>query len=77
MPVCNKTVIKSDMLVLVTSRCYPVIDGIYDTGYTCRKVAQAFAGFNCDFAFCMSRHKSHVIAAKVLVHNKWIVFPRE
>jgi uncharacterized protein len=73
----NKTVIKSEMPVLDTSRRYPVIDDIYDTRDTCHKVAQALTGFNCDFAFCMSRYKSHGITAKVLDHNKWIVFPWE
>jgi hypoxanthine phosphoribosyltransferase len=76
-PMRNKTVIKSEMPVLDTNRRYLVIDDIYDTGDTFRKVAQALAGFNCDFAFCMSRYKSHGITAKVLDHNRWIVFPWE
>jgi uncharacterized protein len=76
-PVRNKMVIKSEMPVLDASRRYIVIDDIYDTGDTCHKVAHALTGFNCDFAFCMSRHKNHGIAAKVLDHNNWIVFPWE
>ncbi|MEW6604953.1 MAG: phosphoribosyltransferase family protein [Thermoproteota archaeon] len=76
-PVRNKTVIKSEMPFLDTSKRYLVIDDIYDTGDTWRVVAHALSGFNCDFCFCMSRHKSYGITAMVLDHNKWIVFPWE
>jgi hypoxanthine phosphoribosyltransferase len=77
-PVRNKTVIKSEMPVLNAGKKYLVVDDIYDTGDTYRKVALALAGFDCDFAFCMSRYKSHrMITAKILDHKKWIVFPWE
>ncbi|HEX7033579.1 MAG TPA: phosphoribosyltransferase family protein [Nitrososphaera sp.] len=76
-PVRNKTVIKSEMPALDIGKQYLVIDDIYDTGDTFHKVANVLNGFNCDYCFCMSRHKSHGITAKVLDHNKWIVFPWE
>jgi uncharacterized protein len=76
-PMRNKTVIKAEMPVLDTSRRYLVIDDIYDDGTTCHNVSRALTGFNCDFCFCMSRYNAHGITAKVLDHNKWIVFPWE
>ncbi|MEM3095152.1 MAG: hypothetical protein QXX64_05885 [Nitrososphaera sp.] len=69
--------IKPDMPVLDTAKKYLVIDNIYDTGDTYHKVIDALTEFNCDFAFCMSRYKRHWITAKVLDHNRWIVFPWE
>ena len=76
-PVRNKEVVKSEMPILDTSKRYLVVDDIYDTGDTARKVAHALVGFNCNFCFCMSRYKSHGTTGKVLDHGKWIVFPWE
>lgn len=74
-PVRDKTIVKAEMSALDSKKRYLVIDDIYDTGDTCRKVAGALEGFNCDFCFCTSRYESHGITGKVLDHNKWIVFP--
>lgn len=76
-PVRNKAVIKSEMPVLDADNHYLVIDDIYDTGDTYHKVANVLKGFNCDYCFCMSRYERHGITAKVLDHNRWIVFPWE
>jgi hypoxanthine phosphoribosyltransferase len=57
---------------------YLVIDDIYDTGNTYRKVASALKGYNHNFAFCMSRYEQRAgICGRILDHNRWIVFPWE
>jgi uncharacterized protein len=71
----NKTVI--EMPALEAGKRYLVIDDIYDTGGTCRKVSDTLKDFRCDFCFCMMRHENHGITGKVLNHDKWIVFPWE
>ena len=76
-PVRDKNVVKSEMPILDGSKRYLVIDDIYDTGNTYRKVVDALQDVTCDFCFCMSRYKSHGITAKVLEHRMWIVFPWE
>lgn len=76
-PVRNKTVITSEMPALDVGKRYLVIDDIYDTGETYRKVANVLDGFNCDYSFCMSRYERHGITGKVLDHDRWIVFPWE
>ena len=52
---------------------------IYDTGNTFFKVSDALSEFNCDFVFLISRYKDSnaKTVAKVLNHNKWVVFPWE
>lgn len=77
-PVRNKTVLVSEMPMLERSKNYLVIDDIYDTGATHKKVAPALKGFKCDFAFCMSRYEQSVgVYGRILNHNRWIVFPWE
>jgi uncharacterized protein len=77
-PVRSKAIIKSEMPILQTNKHYLVVDDIYDTGDTYRKVADALSGFACDFSFCMSRHEQGVgLSPKVLNHEKWVVFPWE
>jgi len=51
------------------------MDDIYDTGDTYNKVADALKGFSYDFALCMSRYKhNYGLFAKMLNHEKWVVF---
>jgi len=76
-PMRDKTVVMSEMPVLDPGKRYLVIDDIYDTGNTYRKVVDALQNVACDFCFCMSRYRSHGITANVLDHNKWIIFPWE
>ena len=57
---------------------YLIVDDIYDTGETYRRVLQATKGFDCDFAFCMSRYyQIYGFCSKILDHEKWVVFPWE
>ena len=67
------------MLPLVKGKKYLIVDDIYDTGDTFAKVFIAVKGLDCDFAFLMARYKDSnvTIVAKVLNHEKWIVFPWE
>ncbi len=77
-PVRNKAIIKDEMPTLHENKRYLVIDDIYDTGDTYRKVKDALQGFTCDFYFCMSRRDQDAgLSPKVLNHDKWIVFPWE
>jgi hypoxanthine phosphoribosyltransferase len=77
-PIHNKVPIKSEMPYLCPNKQYLIVDDIYDTGETYEKVLEATKGFNCDFAFCMSRRdQSHGLTSKILNHNSWIVFPWE
>ena len=77
-PIRSKEIIKSEMPVLHSDKKYLVIDDIYDTGDTFRKVTDALGGFACDFCFCMSRHEQDVgLSPKVLNYEKWVVFPWE
>jgi hypoxanthine phosphoribosyltransferase len=74
----NKTLIKPEMPAPHAGRRYIIIDDIYDTGGTYNKVADALKGFSYDFAFCMSRYRQdYGLFAKMLNHEKWIVFPWE
>ena len=67
------------MLPLLKGRRYLVVDDIYDTGYMFNRVCDMVKEFDCDFAFLMSRYKNSnaSLVAKVLNHEKWIVFPWE
>jgi hypoxanthine phosphoribosyltransferase len=78
-PVRHKAIIKSEMPHLVTNKKYLVVDDIFDSGDTYRKVLQATNGFSCDFAFFISRYKTDydITVAKILNHHKWIIFPWE
>lgn len=77
-PVRNKHVITEEMPRLYKNKRYLVVDDIYDTGDTYRKVSKALEGFRCDYAFCMSRyHQEFGFYGTFLDHEKWIVFPWE
>jgi hypoxanthine phosphoribosyltransferase len=77
-PVRNKKVIAAEMPKLDRNKRYLVIDDIYDTGATFDMVAHALKGYNCDFAFCMSRYEQSAgVYGRILNHNRWIVFPWE
>ena len=77
-PMRNKVLVKSEMPHLCPNKQYLIVDDIYDTGETYEKVLEVTKGFNCDFAFCMSRHdQSCGLASKILNHNRWIIFPWE
>ena len=64
------------MLPLVKAKKYLIVDDIYDTGDTYTKVFAKVKNFDYDFAFLMTRYKdgNASIVAKVLNHEKWIVF---
>ena len=51
----------------------------HHTGETFTKVFDVVKGFDCDFAFLMTRYKDSnaPLVGKVLNHEKWIVFPWE
>lgn len=75
----NKKLYAEDMLSLLKGKKYLIADDIYDTGDTFNKVYAMVKEFDCDFAFLMSRYKNSnaALVAKVLNHEKWIVFPWE
>ena len=78
-PIRNKQLHIEEMLPLLKGTKYLVIDDIYDTGDTYNKVYSVIREFDCDFAFLMTRYKDSnaSLVAKVLNHEKWIVFPWE
>jgi hypoxanthine phosphoribosyltransferase len=77
-PIRNKVLIQSEMPHLLLDKKYLIVDDIYDTGDTYKKVAETMKGFNCDFVFLMSRFDTYSgLYSKILNHNKWIVFPWE
>jgi uncharacterized protein len=78
-PIRNKQLFIKEMYPLRKDKKYLVVDEIYDTGNTFFKVSDALSEFNCDFVFLISRYKDSnaKTVAKVLNHNKWVVFPWE
>jgi uncharacterized protein len=78
-PIRNKELHIEEMLPLVKAKKYLIVDDIYDTGGTYAKVFAKVKNFDCDFAFLMTRYKdgNASLVAKVLNHEKWIVFPWE
>ena len=78
-PIRKKQLHIEEMLPLLNGTKYLVIDDIYDTGDTYNKVYSVIREFDCDFAFLMTRYKDSnaSLVAKVLNHEKWIVFPWE
>ena len=77
-PVRRKKLMPSAMPVLGKKERYIVIDDIYDTGSTHAQVAKALKGFDCDFAFCMTRNETKAgMYGRILNHERWIVFPWE
>ncbi|MGI0006090.1 MAG: phosphoribosyltransferase [Nitrososphaera sp.] len=77
-PVRKKKIIAPEMPALDKKKRYLVIDDIYDTGDTYKKVSKAMKGFSCDYAFCMTRHPTDAgICGRILGHDRWIVFPWE
>lgn len=75
----NKKLYAEDMLPLLKGKKYLIVDDIYDTGDTFNMIYVMVKDFDCDFAFLMSRYKNSnsSLVAKVLNHEKWIVFPWE
>jgi len=73
-PIKNKKLHIEEMVPLAKGMKYLIIDDIYDTGDTF-----VVKGFDCDFGFLMTRYKDSnaVLVAKVLNHDKYIVFPWE
>jgi hypoxanthine phosphoribosyltransferase len=78
-PIRNKKLYIEEIHPLHKGRKYLIIDDIYDTGDTFNKVYVVVKEFDCDFAFLMTRYKNSnaPLVAKVLNHEKWIVFPWE
>jgi uncharacterized protein len=78
-PVRNKEIQNDEMPILHKGIKYLLIDEIYDTGNIFSKVYGALKGFDCDFAFLMSRytHQHLDFVAKILNHDLWVVFPWE
>lgn len=82
-PVRNKELQREEMPLLHKDKKYLVIDEIYDTGYTFSKVYDVVKIVDNDFAFLMSRfeqqyhHNIEASVAKILNHNKWVIFPWE
>jgi uncharacterized protein len=78
-PIRNKQLHMEEMPQLNKSIKYLIVDDIYDTGNTFTKVYDVVREFDFDFAFLMTRYKDKnaKLAAKVLDHQKWIVFPWE
>ena len=78
-PIINKKVFINGLPSLLKGKKYLVIDEIYDTGNTFSKVLDSLRGFDIDFAFLMSRYRNSnaTLVAKILNHNKWVVFPWE
>ncbi|HYZ49378.1 MAG TPA: phosphoribosyltransferase family protein [Nitrososphaeraceae archaeon] len=78
-PIRDKQLHIEEMLPLLKGTKYLVIDDIYDTGDTYNKVYNVINEFDYDFAFLMTRykHSNATLVAKVLNHEKWIVFPWE
>jgi uncharacterized protein len=78
-PVRNRDIQRDEMPILLKDNKYLVIDEIYDTGNTFAKVYDSLKAFKCDFAFLMSRfrHQHITFVAKILNHDRWVVFPWE
>ena len=78
-PIRNKKLHVEEMLPLLKGKKYLIVDDIYDTGDTFTKVFNVVKGFDCDFAFLMTRYKDSnaPFVGKVLNHEKWIIFPWE
>jgi uncharacterized protein len=82
-PVRNKELQREEMPLLHKDKKYLVIDEIYDTGDTFSKVYDVVKVVDNDFAFLMSRseqqchHNIEAFVGKILIHNKWVVFPWE
>ena len=78
-PIRNKILRKHEMPRLYKGKKYLVIDEIYDTGYTFRKVVHALKTIDCDFAFLVSRYAetSTILVGKILNHSNYVIFPWE
>lgn len=77
-PIRNKQIVINEMPKLDKKYSYLVIDDIYDTGDTFKKISQLLKEYKCDYAFCMSRYRHDIgISGTILNHNRWIIFPWE
>lgn len=66
-----------DIPKLERNRRYLVIDDIIDTKQTLQSIRSSLNSYDYDFVACLSRYPVDNIAAEVLNHNKWVVFPWE
>jgi hypoxanthine phosphoribosyltransferase len=77
-PVRNKRIVSPEMPHLEKTEKYLIVDDIYDTGNIYQKVSRVVQGFDCTFVFCMSRHHQEFgDYAKLLDHERWVIFPWE
>ena len=81
-PVRNKKLYMNEMPQLSRDKKYLIVDEIYDTGSTLTTVYDTVRNYDCDFAFLMKRFMGNNVdgreyIAKILNHNKWVVFPWE
>jgi len=78
-PIRKKKLFINEVRPLLKGKKYLIVDDIYDTGNTFSKVSDSLRGFDCDFAFLTSRYRDTkaTVVAKILNHNKWVVFPWE
>ena len=77
-PIRNKKLYMEEMPQLNRNIKYLIVDDIYDTGNTFTKVYDVIREFDYEFAFLMTRYKDNAkLAAGVLDHKKWIVYPWE
>jgi hypoxanthine phosphoribosyltransferase len=78
-PIRNKKLYMEEMPQLNRNIKYLIVDDIYDTGNTFTKVYNVVREFDYEFAFLMTRYKDKnaKLAARVLDHKKWIVYPWE
>lgn len=76
-PIRKKRLFISEMRPLLKK--YLIVDEIYDTVNTFSKVFHSFRGFDCDLPFLMIRYRNRnaKVVAKILNHDKYIVFPWE
>ena len=76
-PVRNKEIQSDEMPILHKDNKYLIVDEIYDTGNIFSKVYDSVKGFECEFAFLVSRYRNdhQVFVGKVLNHDRWVIFP--
>ena len=78
LPVKAGNILKNYNLHLEKKRKYLLVDDILDSGNTYRQISEYLVGYDCTFAFCVARNYwPEVYTAKVLSHEKWVVFPWE
>jgi uncharacterized protein len=78
-PIRNKKLLKKEMRPLLQGKKYLIVDEIYDTGNTFSILLDSLSGFDFAFAFLMSRYRNSnaMVVAKILNHDRYVVFPWE